>query len=181
MGSMSDETEPCDSGLLQGLRHPRPRARRAERGSGLQASAGPTRRSSARERVVVGHDIRLSSPEIAGRAVAPGLTDAGVDVVDIGLCGTEQVYFATFHLELDGGIMVTASHNPADYNGLKLVREEARPISARHRPGGDRARDPRRRSRAGRPAAARSSSAERRRGLRRAPAGLRRRRDARSR
>jgi phosphomannomutase len=53
-----------------------------------------------------------------------------VDVVDIGRCGTEMVYFATFHLGLDGGIMVTASHNPADYNGLKLVREEGRPISA---------------------------------------------------
>ncbi len=80
-------------------------------------------------RVAVGHDIRLSSPEMAD-AVAEGLMEAGCDVVDIGLCGTEQVYFATFHLELDGGIMVTASHNPADYNGLKLVREEARPISA---------------------------------------------------
>lgn len=81
------------------------------------------------ERVAVGHDIRLSSPDIAG-AVTDGLRDAGVDVVDIGRCGTEQVYFTTFHLELDGGIMVTASHNPADYNGLKLVREQARPISS---------------------------------------------------
>jgi phosphomannomutase len=80
-------------------------------------------------KVVIGHDIRLSSPEIAG-AVGDGLRDAGVDVVDIGRCGTEQVYFATFHLELDGGIMVTASHNPADYNGLKLVSEGARPISS---------------------------------------------------
>ncbi|MFO5197645.1 phosphomannomutase CpsG, partial [Salmonella enterica subsp. enterica serovar Typhimurium] len=53
----------------------------------------------------------------------------GVDVVDIGLCGTECVYFATFSLGLDGGIMVTASHNPPDYNGLKFVRAEARPIS----------------------------------------------------
>jgi len=79
--------------------------------------------------VAVGHDIRLSSPEIS-EALTRGLTDAGVDVVDIGQCGTEQVYFATFHLGLDGGVMVTASHNPADYNGLKLVREESRPISA---------------------------------------------------
>jgi phosphomannomutase len=79
-------------------------------------------------RVVVGHDIRPSSPELA-RAVADGLNEAGADVVDIGLCGTEHVYFATFHLELGGGIMVTASHNPKDYNGLKLVREESRPIS----------------------------------------------------
>ncbi len=53
-----------------------------------------------------------------------------MDVVDIGRCGTEQVYFATFHLKLDGGVMVTASHNPADYNGLKLVREAGKPISA---------------------------------------------------
>ena len=81
------------------------------------------------KRVAVGHDIRLSSPEIA-TAVIAGLNAAGADVVDLGLCGTEQVYFATFHLGLDGGIMTTASHNPADYNGLKLVREDARPISA---------------------------------------------------
>ncbi|HXV77739.1 MAG TPA: phosphomannomutase CpsG [Candidatus Polarisedimenticolaceae bacterium] len=81
------------------------------------------------KRVVVGHDIRLSSPEIAG-ALIDGLNAAGVDVVDIGQCGTEQVYFSTFQLKLDGGIMVTASHNPKDYNGLKLVREQARPISS---------------------------------------------------
>ena len=81
------------------------------------------------KRVAVGHDIRLSSPDFRD-AVAEGLTDSGVDVVDIGQCGTEQVYFATSHLGLDGGIMATASHNPADYNGLKLVRESARPISA---------------------------------------------------
>jgi phosphomannomutase/phosphomannomutase/phosphoglucomutase len=80
-------------------------------------------------RVAVGYDVRLSSPEFAA-AVRSGLAASGVDVVDIGLCGTEQVYFATFHLGLDGGIMVTASHNPADYNGLKLVREGAKPISA---------------------------------------------------
>ena len=79
-------------------------------------------------KVVLGRDIRLSSAELAD-AVAAGLTDAGVEVLDIGLGGTEMVYFATGHLGADGGIMVTASHNPADYNGLKLVREEARPIS----------------------------------------------------
>ncbi len=78
--------------------------------------------------IVLGRDIRLSSAELAD-AVAAGLTDAGVEVLDIGLGGTEMVYFATGHLGADGGIMVTASHNPADYNGLKLVREEARPIS----------------------------------------------------
>jgi len=80
-------------------------------------------------RVVIGRDMRLSSAELTD-AVARGLTDAGVEVLDIGLCGTEMVYFATAHLEADGGIMVTASHNPADYNGLKLVREDAKPISA---------------------------------------------------
>ena len=79
-------------------------------------------------RVAVGRDIRHSSREFA-EALIRGLTDSGVDVVDIGLCGTECVYFATFSLGLDGGIMVTASHNPPDYNGLKFVRAEARPIS----------------------------------------------------
>ncbi len=78
--------------------------------------------------IVLGRDIRLSSEELAD-AVAAGINDAGADVLDIGLCGTEFVYFATGDLEADGGIMVTASHNPADYNGLKLVREESRPIS----------------------------------------------------
>ena len=79
--------------------------------------------------VVVGRDMRLSSEEFA-EAVCKGLSDAGVEVLDIGLCGTEMVYFATSFLQAGGGIMVTASHNPADYNGLKLVREGARPISA---------------------------------------------------
>ena len=81
------------------------------------------------KRVVVGRDMRLTSLEFSD-AVISGLIDAGIEVLDIGLCGTEMVYFATSHLNADGGIMVTASHNPADYNGLKLVREEARPISA---------------------------------------------------
>ncbi|MCX7779910.1 MAG: phosphomannomutase [Negativicutes bacterium] len=79
-------------------------------------------------KVAVGRDVRLSSASLAA-ALIKGLTDSGCDVVDIGLCGTEQVYFATFHLKLDGGIMITASHNPEDYNGMKLVREEAKPIS----------------------------------------------------
>ena len=80
------------------------------------------------KRVVIGRDMRLSSGELTD-AVVTGLTDAGVEVLDIGECGTEMVYFATAHLKTDGGIMVTASHNPADYNGLKLVREDAKPIS----------------------------------------------------
>lgn len=80
------------------------------------------------KRIVVGHDIRLSSTEL-NESLTKGLTDSGVDVYDIGMCGTEQIYFATFHKEMDGGIMITASHNPPDYNGMKLVREESRPIS----------------------------------------------------
>lgn len=79
--------------------------------------------------VAVGRDIRQSSPAIAD-ALIRGLVDSGVDVVDIGICGTELVYFATAHLELDGGIMVTASHNPPNYNGMKMVKAGARPISA---------------------------------------------------
>jgi phosphomannomutase len=79
-------------------------------------------------RVVVGRDIRLSSTELAD-AVCRGLTDSGVDVYDIGMCGTEGVYFATFHGGYDGGIMITASHNPPDYNGMKFVREQSKPIS----------------------------------------------------
>lgn len=78
--------------------------------------------------VVVGHDIRLTS-EALKTAVANGLRDSGVDVLDIGLCGTEEIYFATFHAKVGGGIAVTASHNPKDYNGMKFVREESKPIS----------------------------------------------------
>ncbi len=79
-------------------------------------------------KVIVGHDVRLSSRELAD-ALITGLTEGGADVLDIGLCGTEEVYFATAHVAADGGIMVTASHNPMDYNGMKLVREGARPVS----------------------------------------------------
>ena len=79
-------------------------------------------------RVVIGCDIRLSSPELSA-ALARGLRESGVEVLKLGLCGTEEVYFATAHLKADGGIMVTASHNPADYNGMKLVQTGARPIS----------------------------------------------------
>jgi len=82
----------------------------------------------APKRVAIGHDIRLSSLGLA-KALAEGFLAAGVDVVDLGLCGTEEIYFAAFHLEVDGGVIVTASHNPADYNGMKLVRQGARPIS----------------------------------------------------
>ncbi len=78
--------------------------------------------------VVVGRDIRLSSPALKD-ALAAGFAAAGRDVIDIGLCGTEEVYFQTFHRQAAGGVMVTASHNPMDYNGMKLVREQSRPIS----------------------------------------------------
>ncbi|MBF0031348.1 phosphomannomutase CpsG [Citrobacter freundii] len=78
--------------------------------------------------IVLGGDVRLTS-EALKLALAEGLQDAGVDVLDIGMVGTEEIYFATFHLGVDGGIEVTASHNPMDYNGMKLVREDARPIS----------------------------------------------------
>ena len=80
------------------------------------------------KKVVVGEDIRLTSPALA-EALTDGLLASGVDVYRIGECGTEEVYFATDYFEMDGGIMVTASHNPRDYNGMKLVKAEARPIS----------------------------------------------------
>ncbi|MEI7220566.1 phosphomannomutase CpsG [Pectobacterium carotovorum] len=80
------------------------------------------------KRVVVGGDVRLTSESLK-LSLADGLMDAGVQVLDIGLSGTEEVYFATFHLEVDGGIEVTASHNPIDYNGMKLVCRGAKPIS----------------------------------------------------
>jgi len=80
-------------------------------------------------KVIVGRDIRLSSPELAG-ALIEGLLAAGADVYDIGLGGTEHVYFATFHYQMDGGIVVTASHNPKDYNGMKLVTKGSRPLSS---------------------------------------------------
>ncbi len=78
--------------------------------------------------VVVGGDIRLTSEELK-LALANGLMDGGTNVIDLGLCGTEHIYFATSHLGCDGGIVVTASHNPIDYNGMKLVRENSKPIS----------------------------------------------------
>ncbi len=79
-------------------------------------------------RVCMGMDVRLSSPAMSA-AMARGLNESGCDVTDIGLCPTEQIYFVTSHLNLDGGIMVTASHNPMDYNGMKFVRELSKPIS----------------------------------------------------
>ena len=82
----------------------------------------------AAKKVVVGNDIRLSGPMLKS-ALVKGLVESGCDVIDIGQCGTEMIYFATAHLKLDGGVMITASHNPKEYNGMKFVRQEARPIS----------------------------------------------------
>ncbi len=78
--------------------------------------------------VVVGGDVRLTSESLK-LALAEGLRDQGVDVIDIGMTGTEEIYFATSYLNADGGIQVTASHNPIDYNGLKLVKSKSQPIS----------------------------------------------------
>lgn len=79
-------------------------------------------------RVVVGGDVRPTS-ETLKQALSKGLMDGGADVIDIGMTGTEEIYFAAFHLDVDGGIEVTASHNPMDYNGMKLVARGAVPIS----------------------------------------------------
>jgi len=79
--------------------------------------------------VVIGADVRLTSESLK-QATIQGLNDAGVNVLDLGMTGTEEVYFGAFHLDVQGGIEVTASHNPMDYNGMKLVRENSRPISA---------------------------------------------------
>ena len=78
--------------------------------------------------VAIGRDMRLSSAPLA-EALRKGLNDSGIDTVDIGLCGTEVVYHAASRTGMGGGIMVTASHNPADYNGMKMVREQAIPVS----------------------------------------------------
>ncbi len=81
------------------------------------------------ETIVVGGDVRLSSESLKA-ATADGLRDAGVNIIDIGMVGTEEIYFATSHLGVCGGIEVTASHNPIDYNGMKFVSAGSRPISA---------------------------------------------------
>jgi len=78
--------------------------------------------------IVVGGDVRLTSKSLKS-ALTEGLRDSGVDVTDLGMTGTEEIYFATSYLNMDGGVEVTASHNPMDYNGLKLVREQSKPIS----------------------------------------------------
>ena len=78
-------------------------------------------------KVVVGHDVRESSNEISD-ALKRGLNDNGADVIDIGLCGTEMVYYSTPYFDADGGIMITASHNPPEYNGMKFVKRNSVPV-----------------------------------------------------
>lgn len=80
------------------------------------------------KKIVVGGDMRETSASLKA-ALANGLMDSGVDVLDIGMVGTEEIYFATKYLGVDGGVEVTASHNPIDYNGMKFVREGSKPIS----------------------------------------------------
>ena len=80
------------------------------------------------ESVVVGFDVRPSSIDIL-HALTKGINSQGAKVYSIGLCGTEEIYFATNHLKTDAGVMITASHNPADYNGLKIVGKGAKPVS----------------------------------------------------
>ncbi|WP_227690094.1 phosphomannomutase CpsG [Psychrobacter cibarius] len=79
--------------------------------------------------IVIGSDIRHSSEQLKQAAIK-GIVDAGVDVIDLGMSGTEEVYFSTSHYQALGGIEVTASHNPINYNGLKLVKDHSKPISA---------------------------------------------------
>lgn len=79
------------------------------------------------KKVVVGFDVRKSSTDLAD-ALIKGLTDAGADVINIGLCGTEMIYFATSFFKTDGGIMITASHNPPEYNGMKFVKKDSVPV-----------------------------------------------------
>ncbi len=79
------------------------------------------------EKIIIGHDVRKSSEAISD-ALSKGLTESGVDVYDIGLCGTEMIYYATPAFEADGGIMITASHNPPEYNGMKFVKKGSVPV-----------------------------------------------------
>jgi len=79
------------------------------------------------KKVIVGHDIRKSSDEIS-ESLIKGLNDSGANTIDIGLCGTEMIYFATPYFYADGGIMITASHNPPEYNGMKFVKRDSVPV-----------------------------------------------------
>ncbi|MGM8910326.1 phosphomannomutase CpsG [Psychrobacter sp. 1U1] len=93
------------------------------------AADSSTELKNLKPAVVIGSDIRHSSEQLK-QATLKGIIDSGVDVIDLGMSGTEEVYFATSHYQALGGIEVTASHNPINYNGLKLVKEHSKPISA---------------------------------------------------
>lgn len=97
-------------------------------GIAYQIGRGFARALDARQ-VVLGRDCRASSEDLV-RAVAQALVAEGVEVLDLGLCGTEEMYFATSHFDADGGICVTASHNPMDWNGMKMVRAGSAPLDA---------------------------------------------------
>src|SRR5215218_11261065 len=79
--------------------------------------------------IAIGRDMRVSSPAIA-RAVMQGASEGGAKVVDVGMIGTEMLYFGVGQLDLDGGVMVTASHNPKEYTGMKIVRRGALPVGS---------------------------------------------------
>ena len=96
--------------------------------------------------MAVGRDMRLSSPEIAAAAIR-GAADSGADVVDLGQIGTEMLYFAVGEYGYEGGLQITASHNPAAYNGMKIVRRGALPVGGDTRPRQDQGARPRRRAR----------------------------------
>ena len=83
----------------------------------------------AAKTIVIGRDARESSPHLAN-CIADGLRDSGVDVFDLGLCGTEEMYWAVNDFNACGGLQVTASHNPINYNGIKMVKSGARPLDA---------------------------------------------------
>ena len=80
------------------------------------------------KQIVIGYDIRLESPGLS-EALCNGLMDSGVEIIHLGLCGTEEVYFDTSHYQDDGGIMITASHNHKGYNGMKFVSRGSQPLS----------------------------------------------------
>jgi phosphomannomutase len=89
------------------------------------AAGGET--SPMMKNIVVGRDMRTSSPSLS-KALIKGITDQGGNVIDVGMCDTSMIYFAVNHLDCAGGIMVTASHNPPNYNGFKVSKRKAKPV-----------------------------------------------------